>query len=55
MAEGVQVREELVSRVCKHMTLFGLSRQTTRYGSGSKADMVSLARAMETWKVTRLL
>ena len=55
MADGVQVREELVSRVCKHMTLFGLSRQTIRYGSGTKADMVSLARALETGKVTRLL
>ena len=55
MADGVQVREELVSRVCKHATLFGMSRQTIRYGSGTKADMVSLARAMETWRVTRLL
>ena len=55
MADGVQVCEELVSRVCKHSTLFGLSRQTIRYGCGTVVDMVSLARALETWKVTRLL
>ena len=55
MAAGAQVREELVSRVCKHATLAGLSNQTIRYGSGTKADLISLARAMETAKVTCLL
>ena len=45
MVAGVQVHEELVSRVCKHATLAGLLNQTIRYGSGTKADLISLAHA----------